>query len=420
MKTLIIFFSILSLNTVMAQGVEIDERLNSYVQKFSIKALSKISDTNPRLTELGHKLYASPLLSGTQNIACVHCHHPRLGTSDGLPFSIGQGGVGVGVMRKQMQAGLTKRHSTHLVNKGHPEFKKLFWDGRVGFYNDGTLWTPEPKINGTNPEHPEIARLLTTPLAAQALFPIADEVEMFGPNPNKLNNIQKWKIISDRVYADDELRTEFVDLFNVSKEDFNIGYIGVALAQFQKIKFQVTETHWDKYLRGDLSQLTLSQKSGAELFFTKAKCIACHSGDHLGGVGFQNSAAPVVHKTLNADDDLGRFDITQNLNHKQKFRIAPLRYLKYTAPYFHNGVFKTVREVVDHYNNPYDSLKYFKADILNQDYQANYNQLFFDMTEVQKQERLDKLPMYYRHHGPLGLTDEEKEQLVDFLENALI
>lgn len=420
MKTLFaLFLSSISLIS-LAQSNNIDERLHEYARMFSISALTKIKDTNPKLTNLGAKLFTSTILSGAKNIACVHCHHPRFGTSDGLPFSIGQGGVGVGPYRKQNNAGLTKRHSTHLINKGFPEFTKLFWDGRVGFYHSGGLWTPEPKINGTDPKHPEIANLLKTPLAAQAIFPIADEVEMFGPNPNELDNIQKWKLISDRVFANEDLREDFVEIFNITKNDFNIGYIGVALAQFQKIRFQVTETHWDKYLRGDLSELTLSQKKGAELFFTKAKCIACHSGNHLGGVSFQNSAAPQLFKAQDEEDDLGRFEISKNSTHMYKFRISPLRYLKYTAPYFHNGAFQTIREVVDHYNNPYDSLKFFTTFNVNNIYKENYNQVFFDMTQLQKDERLKRLPMFYRHHGSLGLTEGEKENLVDFLSEALI
>lgn len=420
MKTIHLVFSLLLCLNSGAFASDLDTRLREYIDMFSLGALNKIPDTNPRLRKLGARLFTDTILSGQKNIACLNCHHPRFGTSDGLPFSIGQGGIGIGTGRKQNHAGLTKRHSTHLINKGFPEFTKLFWDGRAGFFYQGGLWTPEPRLNGLKPDVPEIANLLTTPLEIQAIFPIADEVEMFGPNPTQLDNFAKWKIISDRVFADDDYRSEFIALYKITEKEFNIGYIAKALAYFQKVQFQVTETKWDKFIRGDSTALSLEQKKGAELFMTKAKCIACHSGVHLGGVSFQNSASPQIIKSESPADDLGRFEISKNETHKYKFRIAPLRYLKYTAPYFHNGAFQTIEEVVEHYNNPYESLKYFDVQAAIIPYLNNYTSTFEQMTEDQKQERLKRLPMFYRHHGSLGLTNQEKADLVEFLKNGLI
>lgn len=421
MKTNILLCAIFAsfLSPVFADS-DVDLRLRDYAQRFSLSALTRMKDENPKLTKLGMQLFFDPILSHKKEISCLICHHPRFGTSDGLPVSIGVGGNGVGKFRQQKQAGITARHSPHLFNKGFPEFKNMFWDGRIGFYHAGGLWSPEPKLNGKNPEHPEIASLLTTPLEAQSIFPIADEVEMFGENPHGLDNIQKWAIISKRVFAEEKYRQAFQDIFDVNEESFNIGHIGKALGHFQKISFQVTETRWDKYLRGDDMAMTESQKQGAIVFMTKAKCIACHSGAHLGGVSFQSSAAPQLIRANQPEDDLGRYVISKNETHRYKFLIAPLRNISKTAPYFHNGVFETLEEVVDHYDNPYKSLELFSTKKMMEKYSKNYIESFIEMTNAQKEERLKRLPMFYRHHGPLGLTDLEKTQLLDFLKNGLV
>jgi len=46
--------------------------------------------------ELGRLLFYDPVISGNRNISCGTCHHPDLGTSDGMSLSVGEGGVGLG------------------------------------------------------------------------------------------------------------------------------------------------------------------------------------------------------------------------------------------------------------------------------------------------------------------------------------
>lgn len=166
--------------------------------------------------------------------------------------------------------------------------------------------------------------------------------------------------------------------------------------------------------------MTPSEKKGALLFLTKAKCIACHSGAHLGGVSFQSSAIPELIKASSMVEDLGRFEVSKNETHKYKFSISPLRNIAKTAPYFHSGVFKTLEEVVDHYNDPYTSLSLFSTKEMLKSYALNYTENFVEMTNAEKEERLKRLPMYYRHEGALHLTKSEKADLVDFLKNALV
>lgn len=398
---------------------ELDDQLQQRIAKFKLKPLSYIEDNSPKLTRLGEELFQDNILSRHNNISCQTCHNPEFGTSDALPLSIGEGGVGEGSDRVQAKGLVTARHANHLFNKGHEVVKHMFWDGRVHITSDGFLQTPEPTLNGAAPIANHIASLLKTPLEAQAIFPIASDAEMFGQNIEGLNNLEKWKVISDKVMTKAKYRRKFRNIFKVKEKDFNIGYVAKALAHFQKITFQVTNTKWDKYLGGRLDALTESQKKGALIFMSKGRCIACHNGPLLGGKAFQNSASPQLTQYGNKKDDLGRYDLTGMENHKYMFKIPPLRNLDKTAPYFHTGSVKSLEEVVDHYNDPWNSLRNFSTYITMGQYYKNYVQNFVEMSDVQINGRLDKLPMFYRHHGPLGLSYEEKNQLVDFLRNGL-
>lgn len=417
MKHLLLVFTFLYSTTYAST---LDDALRALIAQFNIKPLNPIYDDNPNLTQLGAALFQDQRLSGNQNISCQTCHDPRFGTGDGLPLSIGEGGVGEGANRRQAFGGITPRHANHLFNKGHKAFKHMFWDGRVSVRRDGTLNTPEPAINGPNPEAWYIAQLIKTPLEAQALFPIVSETEMFGDNPHGYTNLQKWKLISDRIYAIPQYRAAFQSIFGVQDAQFNIGYIAKALAHFQKVSFQAVNTKWDQYLRGNNDALTANEKRGAKIFFTKGRCATCHIGDHLGGFGFQNTASPQLLTThRETPDDYGMYGLTGNPKHAYLFRIAPLRNLAYTAPYFHSGSVVTLEQVVEHYNNPWQFLSFYSFTNALYYYPYNYNDYFIEMNNMQIQGRVERLPLTYLRNGPLGLSSEEKSVLVQFLRDGL-
>lgn len=415
MKSYLLVFTIFM---PLAMASELDRKILDLASRFGLTPLDPIQDEAPELTKLGGELFKDSVLSGSQAISCQTCHHPDYGTGDGLPLSIGTGGEGIGPNRLQNGAGVTRRHAQHLWNKGHEAHTHMFWDGRVGLSYRGGLKTPEPKLNGQEPERADIAKLIKTPLEAQALFPIADEKEMFGENPNNLDNFGKWKTISRRVFRKPHYKEQFKKLFKVNALNFNIGYVAQALAQFQKIRFQATDTAWDRYLKGQENALSLDQKKGALIFMTKGFCVACHSGPLLGGVSFQSSAAPQI-TPLNGKEDFGRYELTRMETQKFKFKIPALRNVALTSPYFHSGAFETLEQVVDHYNDPFTSLPRFSVSQSLANYSTNYVIRFQEMETQSLQERLTRLPRFYQMNRGLHLTQEEKDQLVDFLRNGL-
>ena len=158
---------------------ELDLKLEKYITAFRFEPVNKLPGMNRTLYNLGKSLFSNRLLSTKSNISCMSCHDPVLGTGDGLPLSLGTG-AHHNRRKKHIGSGaIIARNSPPLYNKGHKEFDKFFADMRV-FSFDGIYTTPEPGLNGYNPEYRDIVGALSGPLAAQALFPMVDPLEMLG------------------------------------------------------------------------------------------------------------------------------------------------------------------------------------------------------------------------------------------------
>ena len=148
-----------------------------------------------------------------------------------------------------------------------------------------------------------------------------------------------------------------------------------AIAAFQRtIVTDPDKVPFDRYLAGDENALSGAAKRGMDLFNGKAGCIACHNGALVSDERYYNlgvpaapefGSEPIYQITLRWElyqkgmpeevyragaDDLGLFHKTKRPDDKGKFRTPSLRELKWTEPYMHNGVFATLAEVVDFYD----------------------------------------------------------------------
>jgi cytochrome c peroxidase len=101
------------------------------------------------------------------------------------------------------------------------------------------------------------------------------------------------------------------------------------------------------------AQLTEEEKRGFELFMTEydprrsqfgADCFHCHGGPLFQSQTFANNGLDGAFK------DPGRAKITGNAADQGKFATPSLRNVALTAPYMHDGRFKTLEEVIDHYS----------------------------------------------------------------------
>jgi hypothetical protein len=185
-------------------------------------------------------------------------------------------------------------------------------------------------------------------------------------------------------------------------------------------------TQWDKFLAGDNSALTHKQRRGAKLFFTKAEgggagCFACHSGPMLNkqpndpdvagmgqfveenffNLGLADHPLQALNRTVRGPSfrDDGRREVTGKDSDAFKFRVLTLRQLKDGRFFFHNGSFTKVKDVV----------QYFNAGVPQDTVAAAVGTLTTRFTN----------PRGAGSPPGLGLSEDQVDDLTDFLENAL-
>ncbi|MEZ5023653.1 MAG: cytochrome c peroxidase [Chitinophagales bacterium] len=285
-----------------------------------------IIDEKPQTrVELGKKLFFDPILSADNTISCASCHQPKFAYGDNKPFSLGvNDSVGV-------------RNTPSVMNMS----------SRPIFFHDGRA----------------------SSLESQAVMPIENPIEM---------NLSMEEAV-EKVKANEEYFELFSELYHAEPTKFNITH---ALAEFQRSLESDGSAPFDLWATNtDETALSESQLRGRLIFISnKSKCFDCHFGPDFTGDEFRNIG---LYDGINLVDK-GRFEITKDSSDLGKFKVPVLRNVALTAPYMHNGMFQTLEEVIDYYNNPYD---FVEAPI-------NMDPL---MTE------------------PLNLTQQEKEDLVNFL-----
>ena len=258
--------------------------------------------TTTRGVDLGKKLFFDKLLSIDNTVSCASCHLPEFAFSDTIQFSEG--------IRGQR----TKRNSPPIANLLW--MNRFFWDGR------------------------------SESLEAQAIEPILSKVEMGLTRESlerRLRNHSEYPSAFKLAFENSDLITS--DL--VSK----------ALAQYMRSLIS-SDSKYDQYLKGTAT-LSDNELLGEQLFFTHpepslnlrgANCGDCHVAVLTSGAsnlfeGFHNNG-------LDNDANLenGLFSVTKKITDKGKFKTPSLRNVELTAPYMHDGRFKTLEEVLAHYN----------------------------------------------------------------------
>jgi cytochrome c peroxidase len=249
--------------------------------------------------ELGRRLFYEKALSKDGTMSCASCHNQTTAFSDTNQFSIGVEGLPGG---RQAMAIFNMAWNTN----------EFFWDGRAHLLRD------------------------------QALLPIQDPLEMNETLENviaKLNDLPEYNDRFQQVFGSSTI-TEY----NIS----------LALEQFMNSIISV-DSKYDKFKRNEVT-LTESEERGRQLFFTEynkffpdisgADCAHCHSGFNFENDEYMNNGLD----DLAGQTDIGRESVTDNANDKAKFKVTSLRNVALTPPYMHDGRFKTLEEVIDHYN----------------------------------------------------------------------
>jgi len=394
----------------------LDTQIRQDIQRWGVIPIGPPPAPDPALVSLGRALMFDKVLSGNRDIACATCHIPAEHAADGRSLAIGTGGSGLGPARTLGPGrAFVPRSAPSLLNAGLGPFY-LFWDGRISRFGPNGFTTPAGV---------QLPPGLPNILAAQAMFPVVNRREMRGEpgdrdvfgNPNELAQygdsdfVSIWRGVTQRLLAIPQYMTMFNAAFpGVPTSQLGFQHAAQAIAAFQVDAFTKTHSPFDRYLERDDAALTVEQKRGAVLFFGKAECATCHNGPFLGGQGFANTGAPQIGPGMAAAPplDLGRAELADNQFYRFAFRVAPLRNVELTAPYFHDGAYATLEAVVRHYNDVPTALRTFDVSQLAPALQAEYHGDDATLTDV-----LSSLD--FRLQRPLKLSDAELGDLVAFL-----
>ncbi len=313
----------------------------------------------PEKARLGERLFHEKRFSADGTISCASCHKPELAFTDGLAVAEGIRG----------QKGT--RNAPTVVNAAY--YTTQFWDGR------------RPSLE------------------EQAKDPFVNPVE---------HGLNDHSPILEVVRKDPQYREAFGKVFGITPEEITIDHVVKAIAAFERTVVS-GDSPFDRYLYGgDESALSASAIRGLKIFRTKGRCVDCHKIEqtsatftdndfHNLGVGFQR-IAPRLHDIVakfrearsrgtNLDEsiltrseisELGRFAVTGRISDLGRFKTPTLRNVAVTAPYMHDGSLKTLEEVVEFYDRGGEANDFLDGGI-----------------------------------RPLRLTEQEKKDLVEFLES---
>ena len=410
--------SVSELPTTPSLDMQVRQSLNGW----GVVPILPVNAQDPALVDLGRSLFFDKILSGNRDVACATCHSALAHTGDGLSLAIGTGASQTGSTRT-LGAGrqFTPRNAPSLLSAGlRPVY--LFWDGRVSDeFGNARFTTP---VGSALPSG------LTSALAAQAMIPVTNRVEMRGnvgdrdvfgnvneiAQPADTQYAQIWKATMQRVLAISAYTQKFAAAYpSVPTTQLGFQHAANAIAAFETEAFTKTNSAFDRYLARDDNALSVDAKRGALLFFGKARCSQCHNGPRLGGESFASVAAPQLGPGNGsaAPLDAGRGDPTitgQPQAPRFSFRIPPLRNVELTAPYMHDGAYATLEAVVRHYNNVDSAVKAFDVSQLDPSLRGSYHG---DPATINA--LLSSLDGRLRQ--PLGLTEDELKTLVAFLKS---
>ena len=252
---------------------------------------------------LGQKLFYDSRISGNGKTNCGSCHQPALAYTDGLKTSRG------------IQKSITRNAPTITYAALQQSF---FYDLRSPSLED------------------------------QAVDVIHNKDEMHG----------SLKSVSKLVGSDKDYQRLFKKAYP-ELDSIQPVYIQNALATFVR-SLSPFSSPFDQYMRGDKKALTDNQVAGFNVFMGKARCGSCHFMPLFNGTvppGYQKTESEVLGITVNTDwkhpkldDDKGRGTHDQFPQWKNAFKTSSLRNIAKTAPYMHNGVFASLQEVMEFYN----------------------------------------------------------------------
>ena len=138
-------------------------------------------------------------------------------------------------------------------------------------------------------------------------------------------------------------RKQFATVFGTAEIEFR--QVAHALAAFERTIFS-GDAAVDRYAAGDTSAMSAAAIRGGRLFRGKANCFRCHVGFNFTDESYHNVGVGMD----SSNPDVGRLEVTGDLQDRGTFKTPTLRDIALTAPYFHDGSAPTLEEVIDYYD----------------------------------------------------------------------
>jgi len=245
-----------------------------------------IADSDSLIAALGRELFHDPILSKDSTISCNSCH------SQYNAFAHSDHALSHGIADR-----IGTRNAPALINLAWSE--SFMWDG-ASFSLEAQVLTPLTA-------HHEMDNSLDTIL-------------------RRLNNHPKYSNLVQQAFGELPIQTK---------------HLLKAIADYESTLIS-RNSRYDS-MRMHLVEFTEQEKKGHELF--KQYCNRCHAEPLFTNGQFANNALP-IDTSLN---DTGRFQITHDSTQIRHFKIPTLRNLLYSFPYMHDGRFKRLRDVLNHY-----------------------------------------------------------------------
>lgn len=259
---------------------------------FDSTSVSKFIDTLDYKATLGRVLFYDSHLSLNNAISCASCHNQALGFADNVAFSVGWEGR------------LTKRNSIAISGPSG----SLFWDGRES----------------------NLRRLAIRPISNHVEMGITDSADLI----NKLASLPYYPSLFLKAFGNGNINIHRAsEAIGIFMESF-----GISRTKLQDAQFNASG-----------SSLTAIERQGMDLFDNKYNCGSCHNGGNGGYGGFSAGFRDIGLDKVYSDDGFGSF------SGKSKdigtFKVPNLRNVALTAPYMHDGRYKTLRDVLEHYSH---------------------------------------------------------------------
>jgi cytochrome c peroxidase len=256
---------------------------------------------------LGKKLFYDASLSGTGTRSCASCHNPGLSFTDGLSRHT------------------TIHDSAKLLVRNVPTLLNAALQSN--YFYDMRALTLEDQVHDV----------------------ISNKLEMDG----SMDAVIKY-LSADQSYA-----ALFAKAFATGTENgISADQAANALASYIR-SLTMLNSRFDEYMRGDEHALSDQELKGFNLFMGKAKCATCHFAPLFNGTTppkyvmseTEVLGVPVSLSDSTLDPDPGYYGVIGIDAYKYAFKIPTVRNLNKTAPYMHNGIYQTLDQVMEFYNN---------------------------------------------------------------------